>query len=642
MATTPVNSTSASTASLLSAKTGVGGLVSGMNTDQLVQGLTLGTRTKIDQQGQNIQSLGWKQTAYRTVSKALNEFQSKYLDVLSKSNMKSTSFYNTVQASSPSSKISVDSASTGNEGNITINAITQLASNQMIKGTASTLPLGGKLASTTPGTLSADDVTALLDKIQGKSIKLTLDGKVKTITFDNDFMTNARGNLSSAGLQSTFQTAVNKAFGEKSVGIPMIGVSVVGDQLSFVAAGSQLTANALNNDTATLGFLGLTDGESNKLDANLSLEKLGFARPLATGVEPFKLTINSVKFEFNKTDTLSTVMSKINSSDAGINIGYSSISDKFTMTAKNSGAGENIVVSEEQGNLLGSMGLTLGAGAVDTKGENAILTVNNVEITRSSNDIEVDGAKISLLEKTGVGEVITVNMKQMGSSLLEPVKSFVADYNAMIDLVNGLVKETADSSYKPLTDTQKATMTQTQIEAWETKAKVGLLSGDNLLRGIASQMQTMMYGSAVKGGISLYDLGITSAGYNENGKLVVDETKLKAALETKGSAIKELFTTADTGLANKLNSIITAATKTAGAKGSRGSLVEMAGYASTISDTDNNITANIESDKKEKTTLETGLKAEETRLWAQFTAMETALSRLNSQSAMLTQFSTGA
>jgi len=154
-------------------------------------------------------------------------------------------------------------------------------------------------------------------------------------------------------------------------------------------------------------------------------------------------------------------------------------------------------------------------------------------------------------------------------------------------------------------------------------------------------MQSMMYGSSVTGGISLYDLGITSAGYNENGKLVVDETKLKAALETKGSAIKDLFSQQDTGLANKLNDIILKATTTSGGQGKRGSLIEVAGYESTISDIENNITKNIDAENKTKIKLETRLKAEETRYWAQFTAMETALSRLNSQSAMLTQFSTG-
>jgi len=67
----------------------------------------------------------------------------------------------------------------------------------------------------------------------------------------------------------------------------------------------------------------------------------------------------------------------------------------------------------------------------------------------------------------------------------------------------------------------------------------------------------------------------------------------------------------------------------------------MAGYELTMSDKENNITKNIETENKNKTKLETRLKDEETRLWAKFTAMESALSSMNNQSAMLTKFSTG-
>jgi len=629
---TSVNSTS-STTSLLTAKTGIGGLVSGMSTDDLVESLTLASRTKVAKQDQLVQSMEWKQTAYRTVSKAVKEFQTKYLDILSNTNMRSESFYNTINATSTSSKISVSGTSSANEGTLTIGAITQLATKQTVTGIgAATSPIQGVLANTTP-----EDLTSLLTNIDGKSIKLTLDGKVKTITFN-------KADAENPDFQTAFQNAVDTAFGVTSANRTIV-VTVTAGQLGLTSPGSQLTVSALNGDIDTLNSLGLKDGQSNKLTTSKSLGDLGFAKELTDGVDTFKTTINGVKFEFNRTDSLSTVMSRINSGSAGVAISYSSITDKFSMIATNSGIGNNIVITEPetQGNLMGAFGLTGATGAVVDPGKNAKLTVNDVEISRSSNDIEIDGVKISLLATNGAltEDKISITMKPDGSKLLEPIKSFVADYNTMIDLINSLVKENKDSAYSPLTDTQKETMTEKQIETWETKAKAGLLSGDNLLRGIASQMQTMIYGSAVKGGISLYDMGITSAGYSENGKLVIDDAKLKTALETKGSAIKELFTTADTGLANKLNSIITAATKTSGAQGSRGSLIEMAGYGSTMSDTENNITANIEKENKAKTKLETRLKAEETRYWAQFTAMETALSNLNAQSAMLTQFSAG-
>lgn len=86
-----------------------------------------------------------------------------------------------------------------------------------------------------------------------------------------------------------------------------------------------------------------------------------------------KLTINSIDFEFAKTESLSAVMSKINASEAGVNLTYSSISDQFTMTAKNS-MQDNIDITETpgSGNLMTALGLTTGVGgtgATETLGK---------------------------------------------------------------------------------------------------------------------------------------------------------------------------------------------------------------------------------------------------------------------------------
>ncbi|MFA5636747.1 MAG: flagellar cap protein FliD N-terminal domain-containing protein, partial [Anaerovoracaceae bacterium] len=99
--------TTISSLSSLTAKTGIGGLVSGMDIDDLVKSLTATSRQKILLQQQKVQKLEWKQTAYRSVTTALSEFQSSYLDVLSSTNFRSTSFFNTVKAASSSPEVSV-------------------------------------------------------------------------------------------------------------------------------------------------------------------------------------------------------------------------------------------------------------------------------------------------------------------------------------------------------------------------------------------------------------------------------------------------------------------------------------------------------------------------------------------------------
>lgn len=627
-------STSSTTLTSLSAKTGIAGLVSGLDTESIIESMTLTTRTKIANQKASVTKLEWKQTAYRNVTQTLKEFQTKYLDILSTNNMRSSALYKTVSASTASTAVSVSATSSASTGSLTINSISQLATSDTITtgATAVTKALGGEMTAT--------DVSDLLTDITAngiKSFKLTLDGKVKTITLDSDFVD--RIETDGLSFQDALQEKVTTAFGEKSAGVPMVKVTLASDQLSFTTAtsGSKLTVNALNSDTATLDFLGLTNGQSDKLTTSLALKDLPFANNLVKASDgKVKFTINSVDFTFEETDSLSTVMSRINSSDAGVTLNYSSISDKFTMTADTSGVGDNINISETESNLMTLFGMT-GANSTEVKGQNAILEVNGQEISRTSNSIEVDGVKVELLAEST--SAINISLKTDTSTLKDTIKNFVTDYNNMIDMMNGLIKETKDSDYPPLTDEQKEEMTESEITAWEAKAKVGSLSGDSILKGITSKMQSLMYSSAVSGGISLYNMGITSAGYTENGKLVIDEEKLDTALATKGSEIQELFTTDTTGLANKLNSIIDGAAKTSGVKGSRGSLVEVAGYTSTASASENSITTSIEKMNKTIAKLKEMLEDEETRYWNKFSALETAMSNLNTQSSMITSFS---
>jgi flagellar hook-associated protein 2 len=751
------SSTNTSSTSSLTAKTGIGGLVSGMDIDSLVEQLSATSRNRITKQQQNLQKLEWRQTLYRSVTTKLKEFQSKYLDVLSSTNFRSASMFNTVKAASSSSAVTVAATASSLEGSITIDSITKLATSASVKSTAAvTKPLTGSVALT-------DIVTGIQDGTglkAGDSFSFNLDGTVRAITLTEDLINSIKAadpGAAPALLGDGLQSLANKAFGAG-----MVSVSTTGDKLTFTAENSRLTLYSVGGNTAVLDEMGFTAGQSNKLNiytgsgtvpfygtvafediisgirnetgikagdsfsinldgevktvtfdeafidaikatdpekpdtaalvlrnrlqglvdsefgtgkiavsatgSNLTftaegsrmilgtesdtLADLGFTAeqtnrpsnhsaiddlPLSTALTPnsdgeLKFTINGVDFVAKATDTIGSVMSKINSSKAGVNISYSSISDQFTMTAANSGAGDTLVFSDNDGgNFLAALGLTQSNVSAGT---NAELTVDGQLISRSSNTFEIDGVKVTLNDESDTP--INLSMTSDTTALADTIKKFVEDYNTMIDYVNGLVKENYDDDYQPLTDAQKDEMSETEITAWEKKAKTGLMRGDGVLKSLSTKIHTIMTGLSVSG-TSLYALGITSAGYSENGKLKIDETKLKEALETKASEIKELFTS-ENGIANKLNEVITGAVKTSGAKGSRGTLIELAGYESTSSATENSIYEQMKKLTKNITTLQNKLTDEEARLWSKFTAMETAINNLNAQSAMLTSF----
>ena len=108
---------------------GVGGLLSGLDTDDLVEKMTLGTRTKINRQYQSKQKLLYRQQAYREISSKLLAFSDKYLSFSSgsKTNIMSPSFFEAYMFKSSSNYVNV----TGNAENIknfSINSISQVAS----------------------------------------------------------------------------------------------------------------------------------------------------------------------------------------------------------------------------------------------------------------------------------------------------------------------------------------------------------------------------------------------------------------------------------------------------------------------------------------------------------------------------------
>ncbi|MDP2842190.1 MAG: flagellar cap protein FliD N-terminal domain-containing protein, partial [Acetobacterium sp.] len=372
-----------SSTSPLMAKTGMAGLVSGLDTDSLVESLTSSNRGKIEKQQQNIQRLEWKQESYRNITKALKEFQSKYLDVLSATNFRSASLYNTIKASTTSSKLAVSATSGAAAGTIKIANVKQLATRQTISSMSGvSKPLTGETVANVPG---------LLTDISGgsKSFLLKLDGKVRTVTLDSAFVDDV--NTVGVGFEKAMQKKIDSIFGKKSDDSPIVNVSLaVGGKLGFSSSGSQLTVNALNGDTATLPQLGFTEGQTDRLTTTKSLADLRSSLGVALTGDDFNFSINGKDFSFKSTDTLAAVMSKVNSSGAGVTMAYSSITDKISLTATETGSGENINIAQTTGNLMESMGL-MGTGSHKVYGQNAELEINGIAVVRSSNNIEVNG-----------------------------------------------------------------------------------------------------------------------------------------------------------------------------------------------------------------------------------------------------------
>ena len=182
MTTTKTSSTTSSINATSTSSKRLSGLVSGLDTDTLVQQLTSGTQSKIDKQQQNKQIAVWQQQSYREVISALSEFESKYLSSSTSDNILSSDFFTTTSIGNTSSCLNVSGSSDAAK-NMVITQISSLARQASLytshQASTGSLTTGAVQSSFTPTSLA------------GSSVTITYGGKDYSVALDSDFVLNA-------------------------------------------------------------------------------------------------------------------------------------------------------------------------------------------------------------------------------------------------------------------------------------------------------------------------------------------------------------------------------------------------------------------------------------------------------------------
>lgn len=457
--------------------------------------------------------------------------------------------------------------------------------------------------------------------------------------------------------------------------------------LKITSAGTGLLGKA--------GILGMDYGESNRVNLSNSIKESGIAKAgnlKSTNIRIAKLdengnpakdgngntiysyegkgyefTINGEKFQFKESDSLSTMMETINKSDAGVTMSYNETSDSFTIKANDSGVAGVIDMKDTGGNfittLFGKRDLNTGnyENAKMTQGQDAIISVDfgdgsePVEISRGSNVFDLNGLSVTVSgtfgeydenghinEAASREDAVTFDAKVDTEKAVDAVKQMIEDYNSLIELVNKELTTKRDRDYAPLTDEQRAEMSENEIKLWEEKAKAGMLFNDADLRSLANELRTVFSGTDIK---ALEEMGITlSDVYTDNGKISFDEEKFKAAVEADPEKITKLFTSEKQeddissfdGVMTRMEAIYQKYAATTGA--TKGILVERAGNTSSpLSLLKNTYLTQMNEIDEVITTLNSKLKSERTRYNKQFTNLEKLISQMNTQSSWLSQ-----
>jgi len=336
--------------------------------------------------------------------------------------------------------------------------------------------------------------------------------------------------------------------------------------------------------------------------------------------------INGKDITLTAEDTLQSLAEKINRTDdikvmASI-VQVSANEYRLTLTSRETGTSNNIqftdgLNTEDGSSLLQFLGILDGAGQVKNEtqaAQDAVFTVNGLQITKSSNTVDdvITGVTLTLKRETS-GSVVELNVSEDKDKIVNATKTFVEKYNDVMKLINEY------TSYSYDKDTKKTT--------------TGILFGDSTVTYIQSQLKQFLSTSisGVDQSVSLLSLVGISTGSGveaaKTGLLEFDETTFRNKLDSNFEDIGKMFgsiTGLGDGIFTKINDTINEMTRTKGLIAIR---------TDTIQSELKLINESID-------TLEARLERKKEAYYRQFSAMELALAKLQSQANYLSSFFT--
>lgn len=276
-------------------------------------------------------------------------------------------------------------------------------------------------------------------------------------------------------------------------------------------------------------------------------------------------------------------------------------------------------------------------GATRVVGEDATITLNDATFTSSSNTFEINGLTITATKETKDDEVVTITTADDYDAIYDTIKNFLKEYNTLINEMDKLYNAESASGYEPLTDEEKEELSESEIEKWEQKIKDSILRRDSSISEVSSLMKSaMMKGFEVNGQtMYLSSFGINTLGYfssadNERNAYHIDgdpddestmgnTDKLKSMIANDPETVISFFTQLSRELYSQL-----------------GNKMKSDDYSSFNKVyNDKQMSKEYESYKEKIAEQEEKITAAEDKYYKQFSAMETALAKIQSKESAL-------
>lgn len=295
-------------------------------------------------------------------------------------------------------------------------------------------------------------------------------------------------------------------------------------------------------------------------------------------------------------------------------------------------------VQDSQSILNQSSTLT-NSGAKKIDGCDSEIKLNGITYTSSLNTYSINGLSITAMQATGDGDTnaITVTTATDTQAIYDKIKSFLTQYNSLINEMTSLYNADTAKGYEPLTDDEKSAMSDSEVEKWEEKIKSSLLRRDDSLESVMNLMTNAMSQPVTIDGKKYYlssfgikTLGFLNAPENQQNAYHIDgdeddtatsgnEDKLMAMINSDPDTVVSFMQQLTTNLYDAIGTKMKSSTLSSIYKvyNDKEMASEYSDYTTTI--------------KK----WEQKLQDQEDAYYKKFSAMETALSKLQSQTSSL-------
>ena len=279
------------------------------------------------------------------------------------------------------------------------------------------------------------------------------------------------------------------------------------------------------------------------------------------------------------------------------------------------------------------------SGAKKIDGCDSEIKLNGITYTSSLNTYSINGLSITAMQATGDGDTnaITVTTATDTQAIYDKIKSFLTQHNSLINEMTSLYNADTAKGYEPLTDDEKSAMSDSEVEKWEEKIKSSLLRRDDSLESVMNLMTNAMSQPVTIDGKKYYlssfgikTLGFLNAPENQQNAYHIDgdeddtatsgnEDKLMAMINSDPDTVVSFMQQLTTNLYDAIGTKMKSSTLSSSYKvyNDKEMASEYSDYTTTI--------------KK----WEQKLQDQEDAYYKKFSAMETALSKLQSQTSSL-------